>query len=171
MLNKIERMNQQFGSLHKNGAGAPKLTDEMINMMFAENNGIGVDKLASLLDGMGKVEPAAMKQLIDQTQKKLKVFDNDDDDCEGASSDNDDDDGFEDDDEDEEEEAEEESSSRDDEPLDNFKELEPVPNGIEDLEPVTDISAKKPKEKIVEEEDATEKKAEPAKTEEAAKKE
>ena len=106
MLSKIERMNQQFGSLNKNGANAPKLTDEMINMMFAENNGIGVDKLASLLGGMGKVEPAAMKNLIDETQKKLKVFDNDEEDCEGDSSDNDDDDF----DEDEEEEIEDEGT-------------------------------------------------------------
>ena len=52
----------------------------MINMMFAENNGMGVDKLASLLGGMGQVEPAAMKSLIDETQKNLKVFDNEDDD-------------------------------------------------------------------------------------------
>lgn len=144
MLSKIERMNQQFGSLNKNGANAPKLTDEMINMMFAENNGIGVDKLASLLGGMGKVEPAAMKTLIDETQKKLKVFDNDDD-CEGDSSDNDDDEDL---DEDEEEEIEdEESSSRSH--SDEFQELEPVPNGDE-IEAVEDKTPQKKKDMKVE---------------------
>lgn len=107
-------------------------------MMFAENNGIGVDKLASLLGGMGKVEPAAMKNLIDETQKKLKVFDNDDDDCEGDSSDNDDEDF----DEDEEEEIEdEESSSRSH--SEEFKELEPMPNGIEEINAVEDKTPQK----------------------------
>ena len=139
MLSKIERMNQQFGSLNKNGANAPKLTDEMMNMMLAENNGIGVDKLASLLGGMGKVEPAAMKTLIDETQKKLKVFDNEDDDCEGDSSDNDDDEDF---DEDEEEEIQDqESSSRSH--SEEFKELEPVPNGVDEIKTIEDKTPQK----------------------------
>ena len=96
-------------------------------MMFAENSGMAVDKLASLLGGMGKVEPAAMKDLI-ENNKKFKVFEDEDDSCEGDdSSDNNEDcsDEFEDDEEDEDEEEDNDS---------DFKELEPVPNGVEEID-------------------------------------